>query len=137
VFDVAFSELVVIGILALIVLGPKRLPEVARTAGSWMGKVRNFVESAKRDMNTELRRDELAELRQVKDQLIETKNAFEQVAVAANPLATASETPAPSIAPPPASAPKPATRKRPAVKKKKKSVPVKARRAKPHGRSKR
>ena len=53
-FDVAFSELVVIGILALIVLGPKRLPEVARAAGRWMGKIRNFVENAKRDMNADL-----------------------------------------------------------------------------------
>lgn len=136
-FDVAFSELVVIGILALIVLGPKRLPEVARTAGRWMGKIRNFVENAKRDMNAELRRDELAELRQVKDQLIDAKNSFEQVAAAANPLATAPEASAPAIAPPPASAPEPSARKRPAVKKKKKSAPVKARRAKPHGRSKR
>ena len=131
-FDVAFSELVVIGIVALIVLGPKRLPEVARTAGRWMGKIRNFVESAKRDMNAELRRDELAELRQVKDQLIETKNAFEQVV--ANPLATAPEAPAPVIAPPSSPEPVPSSRKRPAVKKKKKSASVtKRRRAKPHG----
>ena len=79
-FDIAFSELVVIGIIALVVLGPKRLPEVARTAGQWAGRLRRFVEDVKRDMDAELRKDELAELRKVKDQLVETRQVFEDAA---------------------------------------------------------
>jgi len=80
VFDIAFSELVVIGIVMLVVIGPKRLPEVARSAGRWMGRIRRFVEDVKRDMDVELRKDELAELRKVKEQLTETKQLIEQTA---------------------------------------------------------
>lgn len=82
-FDVGFSELVVIGIVALVVIGPKRLPEVARAAGRLAGRLRRFVDDVKRDMDSELRRDELAELRKVKDQLVETRQIFEQTASSA------------------------------------------------------
>jgi sec-independent protein translocase protein TatB len=83
VFDVGFSELVVIGIVALVVIGPKRLPEVARAAGRMAARLRRFVDDVKRDMDSELRRDELAELRKVKDQLVETRQVFEQTASSA------------------------------------------------------
>lgn len=79
-FDVAFSELVVIGLIALVILGPKRLPEMARAAGRWMARLRRFVDDVKRDMNSELRREELAELRSVHQQLTETKQMFENTA---------------------------------------------------------
>jgi sec-independent protein translocase protein TatB len=99
VFDIAFSELVVIGIVLLVVIGPKRLPEVARGAGRWAGRMRRFVEDLKRDMDVELRKDELAELRKVKEQLYETKQIFEQTA--GSTLATLSAIPeAPSPVPP-------------------------------------
>jgi len=62
VFDIAFSELVVIGLIALVILGPKRLPEMARAAGRWTARIRRFIEDVKRDMGSELRREELAEL---------------------------------------------------------------------------
>jgi len=79
-FDIAFSELVVIGLVALVVLGPKRLPEMARAAGRWTARIRRFVEDVKRDMGSELRREELAELRQVHQQITETKQIFEHTA---------------------------------------------------------
>lgn len=82
-FDVGFSELVVIGIVALVVIGPKRLPEVARAAGRMAARLRRFVDDVKRDMDSELRRDELAELRKVKDQLVETRHMFEETASSA------------------------------------------------------
>jgi sec-independent protein translocase protein TatB len=107
VFDIAFSELVVIGIVMLVVIGPKRLPEVARAAGRWAGRIRRFVEDVKRDMDVELRRDELAELRKVKDQLSETKQLFEQTAAgtfASLASIQSPETPAP-VAVEPAAAP--------------------------------
>jgi sec-independent protein translocase protein TatB len=80
VFDIAFSELVVIGLIALVVLGPKRLPEMARAAGRWTARIRRFVEDVKRDMGSELRREELAELRQVHQQITETRQIFENTA---------------------------------------------------------
>lgn len=79
-FDVGFSELVVIGIVALVVLGPKRLPEVARAAGRWAARIRGFVDSVKRDMDTELRREDLAELRKVTQEISETRQMFEHTA---------------------------------------------------------
>ncbi len=79
-FDIAFSELVVIGLIALVILGPKRLPEMARAAGRWTARIRRFVDEVKRDMGNELRRDELAELRQMHQQITETKQIFENTA---------------------------------------------------------
>jgi sec-independent protein translocase protein TatB len=80
VFDIAFSELIVIGLIALIVLGPKRLPEIARAAGRWSARIRRFIEDAKRDVSFEMHKDELAELRQVQQQLTGTKQLFENTA---------------------------------------------------------
>lgn len=79
-FDIAFSELIVVGLIALMVLGPKRLPELARAAGRWTARMRRFIDDVKRDVNLEMHKDELAELRQVKDQLTETKQLFETTA---------------------------------------------------------
>jgi len=64
-FDIGFSELVVIGLIALIVLGPKRLPEVARTAGKWMGQLRRFIADVKLDLDREMHTEDLAELRKL------------------------------------------------------------------------
>jgi sec-independent protein translocase protein TatB len=58
-FDIGFFELVLIGIVALLVIGPERLPGVARTAGLWVGKMRGFVLSVKQDIDQELKAEEL------------------------------------------------------------------------------
>ena len=42
-FDLGFSELLVIGLVALVVIGPERLPKVARSAGQWLGKLNRYV----------------------------------------------------------------------------------------------
>ena len=58
-FDVSFWELVVIGVVGLIVIGPERLPEVARTVGKYVGRMRRFVSKVKDDIDREIRQEEL------------------------------------------------------------------------------
>ncbi len=58
-FDIGFWELTVIGVVALLVIGPERLPRVARTAGMWMGRARRFVTTVKADIDRELAAEEL------------------------------------------------------------------------------
>ena len=76
-FDIGFSELVFIALLALIVLGPKRLPEVARTAGRWVAKLRNFVTNVKQDFDQQLNTEDLSELRKLKQELEDTRRQIE------------------------------------------------------------
>lgn len=63
-FDVGFSEMVLIGIVALLVLGPERLPKVARAAGLWAGRARRFLSSVKADIDRELKAEELKQIMQ-------------------------------------------------------------------------
>lgn len=58
-FDISFFEIMVIAIVALIVIGPERLPQVARTLGHLMGRCRQLVYSIKTDVHNELRMEEL------------------------------------------------------------------------------
>ena len=58
-FDIGFWELTIIGVVALLVIGPERLPQVARTAGMWLGRGRRFVASVKSDIDRELAAEEL------------------------------------------------------------------------------
>ena len=61
-FDMGFTEMMLIGIVALIVIGPERLPGVARTAGKYFGRLKRFMTSVKADVEQELRADELREI---------------------------------------------------------------------------
>ena len=76
-FDIGFSELVAIGLIALIVLGPKRLPEVARTAGRWMGQLRRFIADVKQDIDREINTEDLAELRKLRQELNDTRQLMQ------------------------------------------------------------
>ena len=58
-FDIGFWEVIFIAVITLLVVGPERLPKVARTAGLWVGKIRGFVVSVKADIDQELAADEL------------------------------------------------------------------------------
>lgn len=61
-FDISFMELLVISIVALIVIGPERLPTVARTLGNLYGRCRNFVYSVRTDIHNEMRMEELEKM---------------------------------------------------------------------------
>lgn len=58
-FDIGFSEIIFIMVIALLVVGPERLPKIARAAGLWAGKLRGFVSSVKADIDKELAAEEL------------------------------------------------------------------------------
>ena len=61
-FDMGFTEMMLIGIVALLVIGPERLPGVARTAGKYVGRLKRFMTSVKADVEQELRADELRDI---------------------------------------------------------------------------
>jgi sec-independent protein translocase protein TatB len=61
-FDVGFWELTIIALVALIVIGPERLPKVARTAGLWLGRGRRFIANVKADIDQEIKAEELKEI---------------------------------------------------------------------------
>lgn len=58
-FDIGFWELTMIAVIALLVIGPDKLPDVARTAGKWVGRARRFVGDVKTDIDRELKQEEL------------------------------------------------------------------------------
>jgi sec-independent protein translocase protein TatB len=74
VFDVGFSELMVIAVVALIVIGPERLPRVARTMGHLFGRLQRYVNDVKADINREI---ELEELRKFKSTVEDAARGFE------------------------------------------------------------
>ena len=62
-FDIGFSELMVIGLVALIVIGPEKLPRMARTVGHLAGRLQRYVSDVKADINREIELDELRKMR--------------------------------------------------------------------------
>ena len=105
-FDIGFSELLVIGLVALIVIGPERLPRVARTVGHLAGRLQRYVADVKADINREV---ELEELRKMKDTVQqaaagiedsvqgELNKAENELNAAANPVADATPPETPRI----------------------------------------
>jgi sec-independent protein translocase protein TatB len=63
-FDIGLSELMVIAVVALVVIGPERLPKVARTAGLLLGRLQRYVSDVKSDINREIQLDELKKMQQ-------------------------------------------------------------------------
>lgn len=89
-FDVGFSELVAIALVGLIVIGPERMPKVARTVGHLLGRLQRYVNDVKADINREMQLDELKKLqaevaeqahdmeRQVNEQMKEVETSLNQ-----------------------------------------------------------
>lgn len=109
-FDIGFSELLVIAIVALIVIGPERLPKVARTLGHLFGRMQRYVNDVKADISREMELEELRKLQSsvedaarsiqssVDKEVSDARAELNQVAEAANPIADY-----PEAQPPPAS----------------------------------
>ncbi len=76
-FDIGFSELLLIGVVALLVIGPERLPKVARTAGAWVGRLNRYVSDVKGDIDREMR---LEELRKLQDEMKASAQKYEIMA---------------------------------------------------------
>jgi len=91
-FDFGFSEMIIVAIVGLIVLGPERLPKVAKQAGQWLGKLQRYVADVKSDINRQMELDELRKLqgevsgaaRELKESLestvSETRSQFDAIA---------------------------------------------------------
>jgi len=80
-FDVGFWELLIISVLALLVIGPERLPDVAKKTGRFVGKMKRFVNSVRSDIEREFRTDELEKmLNQQNEQIKELKNILDDTA---------------------------------------------------------
>ena len=108
-FDIGFSEIVVIAVVALIVIGPERLPKTARMLGHLFGRLQRYVNEVKADINREMELDELRRLRQeVKGAASDFERSVQSVASdfhsgvrdVEQQLNQAGETNPPSAAPP-------------------------------------
>ena len=82
-FEVGFWELTLIAVIALLVIGPERLPRVARDVGMWVGRIRRYVNHVRDDIEREIRSEELKRtlggseaLDDLKDAVAETKDAL-------------------------------------------------------------
>jgi sec-independent protein translocase protein TatB len=69
VFDVSFTELMLIGVVALVVIGPERLPKVARMAGHLFGRMQRYVATVKADIEREVNASELKDLQNLKKEV--------------------------------------------------------------------
>ena len=61
-FDIGFWELAIIGVIALLVVGPERLPAMARSTGLWVGRIRRYISHVKDDIEREIRAEELRDM---------------------------------------------------------------------------
>lgn len=72
-----FWELILIAVVALVVIGPERLPRIARVAGLWVGKARRTLASVKHEIDHELKTDELKQIVEQQSQSIATHSILE------------------------------------------------------------
>lgn len=102
-FDISFTEILVIGVVALVVLGPERLPRVARTLGHLFGRAQRYVNDVKNDIQREMELDELRKLktsvhdtaRSIENTVRKEINQFEELMDAAEEKSTAAKGPVP------------------------------------------
>lgn len=102
-FDIGISELMVIAVVALVVIGPERLPRVARTAGHLLGRLQRYVNDVKADINREMELEELRKFKdefektaqnvqaKVNDDIYKSEDFFKSIAADVNPNAEAAK----------------------------------------------
>ncbi|MBN1379228.1 MAG: twin-arginine translocase subunit TatB [Gammaproteobacteria bacterium] len=83
-FDIGFWELCLIALVALVVIGPERLPKVAYVAGKWFGKLQRFIRNARFELERELHNYEIQQT--FKEQKDELENVAETVKSAAEQI---------------------------------------------------
>src|SRR3954469_23055391 len=118
-FDIGWSELLLIGVVALIAIGPKELPGALRTLGQWMGKVRRMASEFQNQFHEAMREAELADLKKEVDDIATKAQSYahfdpvddirkdiERAAVPPPDLDTLTDT---AASPPPAATPPAAT----------------------------
>lgn len=111
-FDVGFSEIIVIAVVALIVIGPERLPKVARTLGHLFGRMQRYVNDVKADISREMQLEELRNLQRsmqdaarsieqsVSREISATESELQEIAAATAPeTAHSADGPSPDTSP--------------------------------------
>ena len=110
-FEVGCSEMMVIAVVALVVIGPERLPRVARTLGFWFGRLQRYVNDVKADINREVELEDLRKFKsqfedaasgvenEIRSEVAKTESTFNSVGADATSAATpAADEPATAIA---------------------------------------
>ncbi|MEQ1529758.1 MAG: Sec-independent protein translocase protein TatB [Methylococcales bacterium] len=87
-FDIGFSELVMVGLVSLLVIGPERLPKVARIAGYWLGKSRQMVAVVKAEIKQELHEEEIRQALKHHAGLNELESLMDEASEAAESIKT-------------------------------------------------
>ena len=85
-FDFGFWEIAIIGVITLIVVGPERMPSLARKAGLYFGKLNRFFNKVKSDINEELKMDEIKERMSMDDEKIILSEVTEDIQSSADSL---------------------------------------------------
>lgn len=90
-FDVGFWELCLVGLISLLVIGPERLPKVARITGYWLGKTRSMVASVKQEIRDELREEEIRQLLKERSGMEEVQQLADDASKAGDIVRSATE----------------------------------------------
>ncbi|MGR9012884.1 MAG: Sec-independent protein translocase protein TatB [Gammaproteobacteria bacterium] len=77
-FDVGFAELCLVGLVSLLVIGPERLPKVARLAGFWLGKTRTMIAAVKEEIKLELQAEEMRQIFKEQSDLHDIQQIFDE-----------------------------------------------------------
>jgi sec-independent protein translocase protein TatB len=85
-FDIGFSELCLVALVSLLVIGPERLPKVARLAGFWIGKTRSMLASVKAEIREELHAEEIRQALKQESGMKEFRQMLDEAADAAHSI---------------------------------------------------